>query len=291
MRLIGDELSLLKIGATVPQASANIAIHYTSIAMNIEKLTHLRKFEEIHLLGISFHKLKVGELIEYIVESASLSQKTIIGNVNVRAINFACELSWYRDFLNDAQLVFCDGFGIVLGAKLQGNAIDSNHRMTCPDYIESLGLACEAQNVSLFLLASKPDIVDKAISKLRLIAPSLRIDGHHGFFEKSGVENDEVIKKINHFKPGVLYIGFGMPLQERWILDNMKRIDAKVFLPLGACLDFYTGAVYRGPRFMTDFGLEWLSRLATEPRRLWKRYFLGNIIFFYRVLTKYFQRG
>jgi N-acetylglucosaminyldiphosphoundecaprenol N-acetyl-beta-D-mannosaminyltransferase len=83
-----------------------------------------------------------------------------------------------------------------------------------------------------------------------------------------------------------LYVGFGMPLQEDWILRNIDQIDAKVFLPLGACLDFYTGNVYRGPRWMTNYGLEWLTRLVTEPGRLWERYVIGNPLFFYRVLQE-----
>ena len=258
--------------------------------MNANRLKSLQKFEAIKLLGVNFHKLNACELVEYIVEAASLSQKTIVGNINVRAMNFACTLPWYKDFLNNCQLVFCDGFGVLLGARLHGYSVESKHRMTCPDYIESLALACEAQNISLFLLAARPGVVDKAIMKLQKIAPSLKVDGHHGFFEKSGIENNEVIGKINHFKPGVLYVGFGMPLQEKWIIENIDTIDAKVFLPLGACLDFYTGTVNRGPRFMTDLGLEWLSRLATEPRRLWKRYLLGNTVFFYSVLVEYMQK-
>jgi N-acetylglucosaminyldiphosphoundecaprenol N-acetyl-beta-D-mannosaminyltransferase len=243
-------------------------------------------FDEVILLETRFHQVTVDELIEYIVKSAKLEKKTIVGNVNVRAMNFACEFPWYQDFLNNADLVFCDGFGVVLGAKLQGYSLESVHRMTCPDYIEDLALACEKQDVSLFLLAGKPGVVDKAIAKLRAIAPNLRIQGHHGYFEKSGEENDFVIDKINKFKPGVLYVGFGMPLQERWILDNINRIDACVFLPLGACLDFYTGSVYRGPRWMTDRGLEWLARLFTEPQRLWERYVVGNPLFFYRILKQ-----
>ncbi len=72
-----------------------------------------------------------------------------------------------------------------------------------------------------------------------------------------------MIDQINQFKPGVLYVGFGIPLRERWILDNMNRIDANVFLPLGACLDFYTGSIYRGSSWMTDRELKWLARLFT----------------------------
>lgn len=99
-------------------------------------------------------------------------------------------------------------------------------------------MACEQQDVSLFLLAGKPGVVDKTIAKLTASAPKLQIQAHHGYFEKSDVQNDLVIQQINEFKLGVLYIGFGMPLQEWWILDNIERIEARVFLPLDACLDF-----------------------------------------------------
>ncbi len=243
-------------------------------------------FSEVNLLKTRFHKLTVNELINYIVNSAQLSKKTIIANVNIRAMNFAYELPWYRNFLNQAELVFCDGFGVLLGAKLCGCSVKSTNRMTCPDYIEELAIACQKENISLFLLAGKPGIVDKAITKIKTIAPQLKIEGHHGYFQKNGLENELVIDKINMFKPGVLYVGFGMPLQEKWIADNLDRIEAKVFLPLGACLDFYTDSLYRGPRWLTDLGLEWLARLVTEPRRLWQRYLVGNLLFFYRVLKQ-----
>ena len=242
--------------------------------------------DEVNLLGIRFHKITVTQLIEYIVRAAKAPKKTIVGNVNVRAMNFASKLPWYRNFLNSADLVFCDGFGVLLGAKLKGCSIDSKHRMTCPDYIEDLALACERESVSLFLLAGKPGVVDKAINKLTAIAPNLNIEGHHGYFTKSGTENESVIDTINRFKPDILYVGFGMPLQEQWIKNNIQKIEAKVFLPLGACLDFYTGTVARGPRVMTDSGFEWLSRLITEPKRLWKRYLIGNSEFLYRVMSE-----
>jgi N-acetylglucosaminyldiphosphoundecaprenol N-acetyl-beta-D-mannosaminyltransferase len=251
----------------------------------------MQNFEEVSLLKTKFHKITAYQLIEYIVKAAKLENKTIIGNANVRSMNFAYELSWYRDFLNNADLAFCDGFGVLLGAKLLGYPLQSVHRMTCPDYIEDLALACEKEDVSVFLLAGKPGVVDKAITKLVALTPNLRIQGHHGYFEKSGEENDAVIDKINTFKPGVLYVGFGMPLQERWILDNINRIESRVFLPLGACLDFYTGSVYRGPRWMTDRGLEWLTRLVIDPKRLWERYIVGNPLFFYRLLRERIVQG
>jgi N-acetylglucosaminyldiphosphoundecaprenol N-acetyl-beta-D-mannosaminyltransferase len=251
----------------------------------------LKSFETVEVLDVKFNKVTVHQLLDYAISSAKLSQKTVIGHVNVRAMNLAYELPWYKNFFNQtANLVFCDGFGVLLGAKLMGYSMRSEHRMTCPDYIEDLALACERHDVSLFLVAGEPEVVDKALLKLKAAAPHLRISGHHGYFEKSGLENDRVVQQINEFKPGILYIGFGMPMQEKWIMENFNRLDAKVFLPLGACLDFYTDTVYRGPRWMTDRGMEWLSRLFAEPSRLWGRYVIGNPLFFYRLLKRRFLR-
>lgn len=251
----------------------------------------MHNFDEVKLLKTKFHKLNVCQLIEYIVKAAQIDRKVIVSNVNVKAMNLAYEVDWYRDFINNSDLVFCDGFGVLLGAKLLGYNVESTHRMTCPDYIENLGLACEQHNVSLFLLAGKPGVVEKAIAQLNSVAPKLQVQGHHGYFEKSGNENERVIQHINAYNPGVLYVGFGMPLQEQWIRENIDRINARVFLPLGACLDFYTGTVYRGPEWMTDRGLEWLTRLATEPNRLWERYVIGNPLFFYRVFQEQMSKN
>ena len=246
----------------------------------------MKNFEEVRLLNTKFHKITVQELIDYIVEAAKIEKKTIVGNVNVRGMNFSYELPWYRDFFNNADLVVCDGFGLLLGARLLGYSVKWVHRMTPPDYIEDLVLACEKNNVSLFFLGGQPGIVDNAINDFLAIAPKLKIQGHPGHFEISGEENDAVIQQINQFKPDILYVGFGMPLQERWILDNLDRVEAHVFINLGACLDFYTKTIYRGPRWLTDHGFEWLTRLFTQPYRLWKRYLIGNPLFLYRVLKQ-----
>ena len=116
--------------------------------------------------------------------------------------------------------------------------------------------------------------------------PDLRIVGtHHGYFDRTlgGEENNHVIQMINSAKPNVLIVGFGMPFQERWLLENWEHVDANIFLTGGACLDYMSGRVRRAPRWMLDNGLEWLYRLLLEPVRLWKRYLIGNPLFLYRI--------
>lgn len=246
----------------------------------------MQVFGEISILGVKINKVTREELVRYITDAGQTNQKTVIGHVNLKAMDLAFKRSWYRDFLNNANLVFCDGFAIVLGAKILGYEFSATHRATCADYLEDLAVACARQGLSIFLLAGNPGVVDKAMSKLKNVAPELRIEGRHGFFDKRGKENEHVIEQINAFNPDVLYIGFGMPCQEQWIRENIERIQARVFLPLGGCLDVYTGALKRAPRWMTDHGFEWVGRVVIEPKRLWKQYIVGIPVYMYRVLLQ-----
>jgi N-acetylglucosaminyldiphosphoundecaprenol N-acetyl-beta-D-mannosaminyltransferase len=205
--------------------------------------------------------------------------------------------------MQKAAAVFLDGFGLLLGAKLLGLPVHRIHRMTGPDFLEPLVLACEQKKLSVYLLGGEPGVVDQAIQRMIEVAPSLIVHGHHGFFEKCGPENDTIVSDINSKSPDILYVGLGSPIQERWISQNLDRVSARVFLPMGAGLDHYTGNKSRGPRWLTDHGAEWLFRLAVEPRRLWRRYLVGNPRFFglifiellrrlrCRLISKYQPRG
>ena len=89
----------------------------------------------------------------------------------------------------------------------------------------------------------------------------------------------------------MLLLGLGMPLQERWLMENRRRLDFGVALTGGAVFDYASGRLRRGPRILTDNGFEWLARLLVEPRRLWRRYLLGNPLFLARVLAQRWRAG
>lgn len=246
----------------------------------------VKVFHHVEVLGVRIDQLDKQQLIDYLIAATHSQRQIVVAHVNLKAMNLAFALPWYRSFLNKADVVFCDGFAVLVGAKLLGQSFKARYRMTCADYLEELAITCAQRNIALFLLAGKPGVVEAAIPKLLAVAPTLRIAGHHGYFAKQGADNDAVIDRINQFRPDILYIGFGMPLQEQWIAENKARLTAPVFLPLGGCLDVYTGVLKRAPRWMTDYGGEWLGRLLFEPTRVWKHYLIGFPLFLYRVLLQ-----
>lgn len=237
----------------------------------------------IHLLGVRINPVTLSELHDAIANAINTRRQARIFHVNIHAMNIACTNPDFRSILNSAELVFCDGFGVKWGARLLRLHIPT--RITYADWIYQLAMFCQEREYSLFLLGSRPGISARAAQQLTVKYPRLRIGGtHHGYFDKAGTENDQVIAEINAVQPNIVLVGFGMPLQEQWIASNYQRINAQVFLSCGACFDYVAAEVPRGPRWMVDHGLEWLFRLLLEPRRMWRRYLIGNLVFLLRLL-------
>ncbi len=242
---------------------------------------------KIRIFGVGIDNLSLNALLEKIKSSNNSGKKCVLSYVNIHGLNLSYSIPWFRDFFNRSEIAFCDGFGVVLGARLTGQKLD--HRFTPPDWIGQLCEMSKRDGFSLYLIGSRQGVVQKAAMKLQEQHPGCRIVGtHHGYFDKTAgsVENEQVLAEINRLKPNILIVGFGMPLQEKWIQENFERLDVNVFLPVGAALDYIAGEVRRAPRWMTDHGLEWLGRLIIEPRRLWKRYLFGIPVFFWRILLQ-----
>ena len=241
----------------------------------------------VWLLGVRIHSLSLEQLLSTIECTILRDERAIIAYVNVHAINLAFDLAWFRAFLNRSELVFCDGVGVRWGVRLLGDRIP--HRFTPPDWVADLAETARRRDFTLFFLGARPGVAEKAAVQLERRFPGLRIAGtHHGYFDKApgSDENEAVIGRINAVQPNILILGFGMPLQERWLVENWDRIDANVALPAGALFDYVSGELPRAPRWMTEHGLEWLGRLLVEPRRLWRRYLIGNPLFLWRVFKQ-----
>ncbi|HEY3291240.1 MAG TPA: WecB/TagA/CpsF family glycosyltransferase [Anaerolineae bacterium] len=235
--------------------------------------------------GVKIDSIGIEVLHERIVSSVQSGCQTIICNANANAIVLAQKNEEFKRALNAADIVFCDGFGVLAASRFLGG--DLRERVTYADWMEPLSALCEERGFSMFLLGGLDGIAAAAATRLLARHPRLTIAGtQHGYFEKTGAQNAQVIERINQVHPDVLLIGLGMPAQEVWLTQNRTQLNTRVMLPCGACLDYVSGRARRGPRWMTNHGLEWLARLVLEPRRLGRRYTLGLLTFARIVLNQ-----
>lgn len=235
----------------------------------------------IRLLGVRIDSLRLPELLTYVVEAVRRRARVTVLYVNVHSMNVRHDNASYGDILERADLVYCDGMGVLLGARLVGRPLPE--RMTGADWIWELCRRAIRENLSLFILAGEPGVADEATAVLRVRFPGLRIVGTAPGYDIGS----EVIDRINRSRPDILLVGMGTPRQERWINNHRSELDVPVVWAVGALFDFVSGRLPRGPAWMTKHGLEWLCRLAVEPRKLWRRYLVGNPRFFLRLVTHY----
>jgi len=241
--------------------------------------------DRITVLGVNVDTIDLKALLKRCNSLISRKKKAKIMYANIHTMNLAHRNIRYRDALNKADLVYCDGEGVRWGARILGKYLPQ--RMTGADWIWDLCEMCEDKGYSLYLLGGEGGVAEEAAKKLKEKFPDLKIAGtYRGYFLKYGEENDKVIDSINKKSPDMLLVGFGSPLQEKWIHENFGKLNSCVVWAVGAMLDFVSEKVARGPRWMLDNGMEWLFRLIIEPRRMWKRYIVGNIVFFERIIKE-----
>jgi len=247
------------------------------------------KAKEPSLLGA---KLSLGpkeELLNFISQRLASKKKTIVASGNAHSYNLSYEMPWFRAFLNVSDWVRMDGIGVIMAARLLGYSVSASARMTWADFMWDLALFCERHAISLYFLGGRPGVGEKAATNLKNRFKDLRIVGiQHGYFHKrhGSSENGALINRINLVKPDILVVGFGMPLQERWLVDNVDHLNVNVTFTAGAVFDYVSGELRRPPLWVTKNGLEWMGRLAIEPKRLWRRYLIGNFKFFIRVVKQ-----
>ena len=237
------------------------------------------------LLGVHYHVVDRADLFDAIATAVARPLPSTILNVNTRAMNIAQYDTEYRDLLNRADLVFVDGAGVQLGAKLVGKPV--GERLTPMDWIDEFFERCSEQQWPIFFLGDTEAMRERFAAKIIEKHPNCPlVDSHHGFFDQQGEENDALIERINRSGATMLLVGMGMPVQEKWLWANRDKLTIPVRFSIGALNRVYTGDIARGPAWMTNNGMEWLYRLCVQPGQTWRRYILGNPLFIGRVLAR-----
>lgn len=241
------------------------------------------------VLGLPVHDLDRRGLLRAVDEMIASGGRHTVAYANVHTWNTALDFPDVADFYRLADLVYCDGEGVRLGARALGVVLPE--RMTGADWIWDLAAHAAARRFRLFWVGGREGVAAEAGLRLIEAYPELALAGtHHGYFHKDGADSDALVRAINRAAPDIVLVGFGTPLQERWVARVRDDLDAPVVWVLGATADFVSGKVPRGPAVLHRHGLEWLARLLVEPRRMWRRYLVGNARFATRVAGARWRR-
>ena len=180
----------------------------------------------------------------------------------------------FMQALRACNAVVADGVGVTLVARLTG--VQVGPRITGTDFFLGLMSKLNRRGGRAFFFGSSDSVLGSMLVRARREFPNIHIDilsPPYGSWSEA--DNDAMVEQIRAAKPDVLWVGMTAPRQEKWIQQNALRLDVPVMGSIGAVFDFYAGNTQRAPDWICGIGLEWLYRLAREPRRLWRRTLLS----------------
>jgi len=247
-----------------------------------------KKRNVIDFLGVKIDVLDTKGLLEQTVVLSHAETPQKVMYVNTDCMLLALKNEQYKQALNNADLVYADGIGVVWGARIMGDHLPG--RSTGADFMPVFCDTFGRLGLRIYLLGAKPGVAEEAAERLCRRVPELQVVGtHHGYFSPS--ESDGLIERINKANPHILLVGMGAPRQELWISEHLTKLKTPVVWGVGGLFDFLSGRTRRGPQWLLDNGFEWLCRLLVEPGRLWRRYLVGNTKFVLIVLWRHFFGG
>lgn len=215
-----------------------------------------------------------------------LHKKLLINTINAHCWNIAQHDPLYAKALFSSDVLLPDGISIVLAIRILKQRRLKKIAGSDLFYYEMKRL--NNTRGKCFFLGSSPHTLKLITDKANKEFPNVKIKSYSPPYVSkfSSGENKNILAVINKFKPDVLFIGMTAPKQEKWAYENYEKLDAGHICSIGAVFDFFAGNIKRAPLWMINLGLEWLYRLLKEPRRLWRRYVFGNIIFIRHILKE-----
>ena len=231
------------------------------------------------VLGVRVDDIPRDTIVDRICDTAVNEGRLLVLNVNVHMLMLAREHHWLRRFLDDADVVFCDGAGVQLASLLLTGT--RPHRSTPPEWAGTATRRLAGRGRSIYWLGGRPDATERAARNFEAMHGARTAGWQHGFFDQrpGSADKHALVEHINRAAPDVLFVNMGMPLQEFWLYHHWPLLNVKVAVAAGALVDHAAGRVRRPPRWVANLGLEWAVRLAVEPRRLWRRYLIGLPLF------------
>ncbi len=230
--------------------------------------------EQIKINGVKINFVPLKKVLKQVSTWSKYNKKHHITTPNPEQIIIAQEDREFKRIINDSDLSIPDGIGLVLTARLKNGLFNPLYkRLSGVDLMLALCDLAEKENLKVFLLGGKNNVVQKAKKQLELSNKDLQVGYFNGAEEikkETKKEKAITIRKINEFKPDFLFVAYGAPFQEKWIADNLKDLNVKIAMGVGGAFDYIAGNIKRAPVWVRRIGMEWLWRLFLQPWR-WKR--------------------
>ena len=230
-------------------------------------------------------------LIQHRIYKKPLSElptegKCVINTINAYSYCEAKKDAAFKHALLKSDVLLPDGVAIVMAASI----LNKQHiqKIAGADIHQHLLSQANLNSQKVFYVGASEATLQLITNKIHREYPNIQVASYSPPYKAqfSEADNAQMLLHINAFQPAILFVGMTAPKQEKWVHAHKDKIEATTIVSIGAVFDFYAGTVQRAPQRMIDLGLEWLYRLLKEPKRMWRRYLLGNTKFCWYVLQE-----
>ena len=248
--------------------------------------------KKVDLVGVAVDNLDMAGALAEIERLMAGGRPALVVTPNVQHINLIRNNADFRAAYTAASLILPDSVPLVWLSALLGCRLKA--RVAGSDILPAFCPRAASGGTRLFLLGSRPGVAARAARILEREHPGLRIAGV--FSPPEGFEHDKrecerIVKDVRAARPDALFVGLGSPKGEIWAWRHLEALGVPATICVGAAFDFIAGRLRRAPRWVQTAGLEWFFRLVQEPRRMWRRYIIGNAQFLVFLVRWIFEGG
>ena len=240
----------------------------------------------VNVLGVGVSVLNLTTAADALAKAIERKEKGYVCVTGVHGVSEAQTDPAFRCILNNSFLNTPDGMPMVWMGRIQG--FKEMGRVYGPDLMLSVCEMSAKRGFTHFLYGGAEGVAPQLKSRLEQRFPGLRIVGTYTppFRPLTTQEFEALAEVVSRLRPDFFWVGLSTPKQEKFIAEHFARLEATIFIGVGAAFDFHTGRVRQAPRWIQRGGVEWLFRLGCEPRRLWKRYLKNNPLFILRAFAQ-----
>lgn len=244
--------------------------------------------EVIANVGIS--NINLEETIEFFDKVIEANNRIRVCVTPVNCVLWATKNDYLSKVYNTADLTLCDGVPLLWASNFLGTPLKG--RVTGLDLLPAYLKHAADKNIRMFFLGAKEGVAETLKQKMETLYPNIQIGAVYSppFAEKfSNEENQKMIALVNDYKPHILWVSLTAPKQDYWIYENFEKLNVNIAIGVGGAFEVTAGLISRAPKWMQKSGLEWFYRFISEPKRMFRRYFIEAPAFIPLIIAQKFS--